>query len=168
MTPLSRRAYAVFATVLVVVIFVAINIAASSLLTNARIDLTENGQFTLADGTRNVVASLKEPITLKFFFSKKVAADYAQTSAYAKRVRDMLREYQALSRGNIVLEEIDPEPFTPEEDEASADGLTPAPTDTGEQVFFGLVGTNRIDGRETVTYFSPQREPFLEYDLTYI
>jgi ABC-type uncharacterized transport system involved in gliding motility auxiliary subunit len=105
---------------LVVVIFVAINIAASSLLTNARIDLTENGQFTLADGTRNVVASLKEPITLKFFFSKKVAADYAQTSAYAKRVLDMLQEYQALSRGNIVLEEIDPEPFTPEEDEASA------------------------------------------------
>jgi ABC-type uncharacterized transport system involved in gliding motility auxiliary subunit len=166
MTPLSRRAYAVSATVLVVVIFVAINIAASSLLTNARIDLTENGQFTLADGTRNVVASLKEPITLKFFFSKKVAADYAQTTAYAKRVRDMLQEYQALSRGNIVLEEIDPEPFTPEEDEASADGLTPAPTDTGEQVFFGLVGTNRIDGRETVTYFSPEREPFLEYDLT--
>src|SRR6202030_2846596 len=92
--------------------------------------------------------------------------DYAQTNAYAKRVRDMLQEYEALAHGKIVLEEIDPESYTPEEDEASADGLTPAPTETGEQVYFGLVGTNRIDGRESVSYFAPEREAFLEYDLT--
>jgi ABC-type uncharacterized transport system involved in gliding motility auxiliary subunit len=163
---MPRRTYAIAAIILASIIFVAINIAVDSLITTAKIDLTRNGQFTLAKGTRNIVRGLKEPITLRFFFSKKVAADYAQTTAYADRVRDLLREYASLSHGNVILEEIDPEPFTPEEDEAAADSLNPAPTDTGEQVYFGLVGTNRIDGKEAIPYFAPEREQFLEYDLT--
>ena len=166
MSPLSRRAYALSTILLAAITFVAINIAASSLLTNVRLDLTENGQFTLARGTKNIIGDLKEPITLKFYFSRKVAADYAQTNAYANRVRDLLEEYAARARGNIVLQEVDPEAYTPEEDEASAQGLTAAPTDSGEQVYFGLVGTNRIDGKETIAYFAPEREPFLEYDVT--
>jgi ABC-type uncharacterized transport system involved in gliding motility auxiliary subunit len=166
MPTLSRRTYAVAALVLAAIIFVAVNIAANALFTTARLDLTENGQFTLAKGTRAIIGKLQEPITLKFFYSKQVAADYAQTQAYASRVRDLLHEYAALSHGNIILQEIDPEPYSPEEDEASADGLTPAPTDSGEQVYFGLVGTNRIDGKETIAYFAPDREPYLEYDLT--
>jgi ABC-type uncharacterized transport system involved in gliding motility auxiliary subunit len=161
-----RRTYAIVAILLASVIFVAINIAADTFVTTARLDLTQNGRFSLAEGTRHIIRSLKEPITLRFFFSKKIAADYAQTNAYAQRVRDLLREYAALSHGNVILQEIDPEPFTPEEDEATADGLSAAPTDTGDQVYFGLVGTNRIDGRETIPYFAPDREPFLEYDLT--
>jgi ABC-type uncharacterized transport system involved in gliding motility auxiliary subunit len=166
MTPLSRRTYAISAIVLAAIFFVALNIAVDTFFTGARLDLTQTGQYSLAQGTHNIIGKLQEPVTLRFFFSKKVAADYAQTEAYANRVRDMLREYAALSHGNILLEEIDPEPFTPEEDEANADGLTPAPTDSGEQVYFGLVGTNRIDGKEVIAYFSPDREPYLEYDLS--
>ncbi|MBV9331487.1 MAG: Gldg family protein [Alphaproteobacteria bacterium] len=162
---MSDRLHAAVVALLTIVIFVAVNIAADTLLTGARLDLTENRQFTLAQGTRNIVHGLREPIKLRFFFSKQVAADYAQTNAYAGRVRDMLREFAAISGGKIELEEIDPEPYTPEEDEAAADGLNAAPTDSGEQVYFGLVGTNRIDGKETIGYFSPDREPFLEYDL---
>ncbi len=161
-----RRTYAIVAILLAAVIFVAINIAADAFLTTARLDLTRSGQFSVARGTRNIIRNLNEPITLRFFFSKKVAADYAQTNAYAQRVRDLLREYAALSHGNIILQEVDPEAFTPEEDEATAGGLSAAPTDSGDQVYFGLVGTNRIDGRETIPYFTPDREPFLEYDLT--
>jgi ABC-type uncharacterized transport system involved in gliding motility auxiliary subunit len=166
MKPLNRRTYGIAAICLAIVIFFALNIAVDTTFTTARVDLTQNGQFTLAKGTRNIIAKLTEPVTLKFYFSKKIAADYAQTNAYSSRVRDLLREYVALGHGNVIVQEIDPEPFTPEEDEASAAGLTPAPTDSGEQVYFGLVGTNRIDGREVVAYFAPDREPYLEYDLT--
>jgi ABC-type uncharacterized transport system involved in gliding motility auxiliary subunit len=166
MQPLSRRTFAIAALVLATTIFVGLNIATDAFVTNARLDLTENGRFTLAQGTRNIIAKLEEPITLRFYYSKRVAAEYAQTNSYASRVRDLLGEYAALGHGNIIVQEIDPQPFTPEEDEANADGLTPAPTDTGEQVYFGLVGTNRIDGKETIAYFTPEREPYLEYDLT--
>src|SRR5664279_5386273 len=90
MKPLSRRLYAVSALILAAILFVAINIAADTFITTAQVDLTETGQFTLADGTRNIIAKIPEPITLKFYYSKKVAADYAQTQAYAKRVHDCL------------------------------------------------------------------------------
>ncbi len=166
MQPLSRRLYAISALALAAVLFVALNIATDTFITTARLDLTQTGQFTIADGTRNIIAKIPEPITLKFYYSKKVAADYAQTAAYAKRVRDLLGEYAALSRGKIILQDIDPEPFTGAEDEASANGLTGAPTDSGDTVYFGLVGTNRIDGKEVIAYFTPEREPYLEYDLS--
>ncbi|MEI9989301.1 MAG: Gldg family protein [Rhizomicrobium sp.] len=166
MKPLSRRIYAVAALALAVVIFVCVNIAADTAITTARLDLTQTGQFTLAQGTRNIVASIPEPITLKFYFSKKIAADYAQTQAYATRVHDLLEEYASISHGKILLKTVDPEPFTAAEDEATANGLSGAPTDSGDTVYFGLVGTNRIDGKETIPYFSTEREQYLELDLT--
>ncbi|HUO88285.1 MAG TPA: Gldg family protein [Rhizomicrobium sp.] len=166
MRPISRRIYAIAALVLATIIFVCVNIAANQWITTAKLDLTENGQFTLADGTRSIIAKIPEPITLKFYYSKKIAADYAQTAAYAQRVHDLLEEYAALSHGKIILEVVDPEPFTPAEDEATAAGLTGAPTDTGDTVYFGLVGTNRIDGKEVIPYFTNEREQYLEFDIS--
>ena len=166
MKPLSRRIYALAALVLAAVIFVALNIAADSTLTSSRLDLTQNGVYTLAKGTKNIIAHLKEPITLRFYYTKKVGASYPQINAYAKRVRDLLEEYAARSDGKIILEQIDPEPFTSEEDQATAEGLSGAPTDTGDNVYFGLVGTNTIDGKETIPFFSEDREAYLEYDIT--
>ena len=157
-TDLAAALYAIAAIVLAAIVFVAINIAADAWLTTAKLDLTENGQFTLAAGHAQHHREPEEPMTLRFYYSKKVAADYAQTAAYAKRVRDLLGEYAALSHGKIILEEIDPEPFTTAEDEATAQGLTGAPTDSGDTVYFGLVGTNRIDGKEVIPYFTPDRE----------
>ena len=166
MKSLPRHLYAVVAIVLAAVIFVALNIAADSTLTSDRLDLTQTGVYTLAPGTKHIIANLKEPVTLRFYYSKKVAAAYPQINAYAKRVRDLLEEYAARSDGKIILEEIDPEPFTAEEDEATARGLSGAPTDSGDSVYFGLVGTNTIDGKETVAFFSEDREAYLEYDIT--
>ncbi|MBI3678703.1 MAG: Gldg family protein [Proteobacteria bacterium] len=166
MTPISRRLYAVAAIALAAVIFVALNIAVDATFTSTKIDLTENGLYTLADGTKNTLDKLEEPITLKFYYSKKLGADYAQIDAYAGRVRDLLQQYVARGHGKIVLQEIDAEPFTPEEDEASSAGLSGAPTDSGDNVYFGLVGTNTVDGKETVAFFQQNREPYLEYDLT--
>lgn len=166
MPPISRRIYAIAALALAAVIFVCINIAADAWITDAKLDLTQNGQFTLARGTRDIIAKIPEPITLKFYYSKKIAADYAQTAAYAKRVHDLLEEYASLSGGKIILEDIDPEPYSAAEDEATGNGLTGAPTDSGDTVYFGLVGTNRIDGKEVIPYFTSERERYLEYDLS--
>jgi ABC-type uncharacterized transport system involved in gliding motility auxiliary subunit len=166
MTPLSRRLYALAALVLVAIIFLTLNIAADASFTTARLDLTQNGVYTLAKGTRNIIAKLDEPVRLRFFYSKKTASAYAQINSYAGRVRDLLREYAALSHGKIILQEVDPEPYTPEEDEATAEGLSGAPTDSGDIVYFGLVGTNTIDGKEAIPFFSQDREAYLEYDIT--
>ena len=163
---IPRRTYAFSALALAAILFVSVNIFADNFFTNARLDLTQNRQFTLNKGTRNILAKLQEPVTLKFYYSRTAGARYASTAAYAKRVRDLLGEYVALGHGKLILQEIDPEPFTPEEDQASAAGLTPAPTDRGDVVYFGLSGTNSIDGRQTIPYFAAAREAYLEYDLS--
>ncbi len=164
--PMPRRLYAITAIALAAIIFVALNIAADSTLTTERLDLTETAVYTLAPGTKHIIAGLKEPIRLKFFYSKAVASGYPQINAYAERVRDLLEEYAARSDGKILLEEVDPEPFTPAEDEAGAEGLSGAPTETGDRVYFGLVGTNTINGKEAIPFFSEDREAYLEYDIT--
>ena len=166
MKPLSRRSYSILAIVLAAVIFAGLNVAFDATVTTARLDLTQNGQFTLSEGTRHIISNLREPITLKFYFSKEATADYSSVRDYAERVRELLGVYANLSHGKIVLEEIDPQPYTPAEDEASSAGITGVPTDKGETVYFGLVGANRINGREVIPYFSQEREGLLEYDLT--
>lgn len=166
MTSLPRRLYAIAAIVLAAVIFVALNIAADSLLTTERLDLTQTGVYTLAAGTKHIISNLKEPITLKFFYSKTVGSAYPQIDAYAKRVRDLLEEYAERSNGKIILQEVNPEPYSSEEDEATANGLSGAPTESGDNLYFGLIGTNTIDGKEVVPYFADDREAYLEYDIT--
>jgi len=166
MRPLSRRTYAIAVIVLAAILFVAVNIVSDTWLRSARIDLTEGSLFTVSEGTRATLAKIPEPITLRFFYSRGLAADYAQVRAYAARVRDLLQEYASLSHGKLKVEEIDPVPYTPAEDEAVAYSLTPVPTQDGEQIYFGLAGTNSVDGQLTIPFFNQNREQYLEYDLT--
>jgi ABC-type uncharacterized transport system involved in gliding motility auxiliary subunit len=166
MKPLPRRIYALAAIALIVVLFVAVNIVSSFWLRTARFDLTQNGLFTVSAGTRDTLSKLQEPITLRFYFSRAPAAGFASLVAYSGRVRDLLQEYSALAGGKLIVEEIDPAPFTTAEDDAVSQGLTGAPTQEGESVYFGLVGTNTLAGHEVIAFFDQAREQYLEYDLT--
>ena len=81
-------------------------------------------------------------------------------------MRTLLDAYVAASKGNIILEVVDPRPFSEEEDRAVAFGIDGFTGTNGEQLFFGLAATNSTTGRATITVFAPDREAFLEYDLT--
>src|SRR3954467_3677226 len=83
MKPLSQRVYAVSAAALGVALFRAVNIVANQWLGTARLDLTENGLYTVSPGTKATLSKIKEPITLRFYFSRKPAAGYASIVAYA-------------------------------------------------------------------------------------
>jgi ABC-type uncharacterized transport system involved in gliding motility auxiliary subunit len=72
-----------------------------------------------------------------------------------------------LSGGKLRVELLEPEPFSDAEDRAVADGLQGLPlSQAGETGYFGLVGSNTIDGHTVIPFFNLEREPFLEYDLT--
>ena len=79
----------------------------------------------------------------------------------------MLDQYVAASKGKMRLEIYNPQPFSDIEDRAVAFGLQGVPLNQqGEQVYFGLAGTNSTDDQQVIAFFSPERERFLEYDLT--
>jgi ABC-type uncharacterized transport system involved in gliding motility auxiliary subunit len=150
-----------------VALAIGVNVLADRFLSRARLDLTEQRLYTLSEGTRQTVANLRDPITLRLFYSRSLGAMVPVFGAYADRVREMLREYVALSNGKIQLEILDPQPFSEAEDRALAYGLQGVPLDNaGEQVYFGLAGTNLLDDERTIAFFQPERERFLEYDLT--
>ncbi len=152
---------------LIGVTFVAVNMIAGAGLRSARIDATEGRLFTLTKGSRSVARLPDEPIDLTFYFSRKLAQGSPTFSAYGTRVREMLEEYARASNGKIRLKVVEPEPFSDEEDAALAAGLTGLPAGAaGENLYFGLAGSNSIDTRETIPIFDPQKESFLEYDLS--
>ena len=163
---ITRRTYVWSALALTVVLFFGLNIFVNNFFTDSKLDLTQTGQYTLSDGTRAIIAKLPEPVTLRFYFSKKNSANFPATAAYAKRVRDLLGEYAGLSRGKIILEDVDPEPFTPEEDQAAASGIRAVQTQEGSAIYFGVEGDNSLDDKEAIPYLAAEREPYLEYDLT--
>ena len=133
---------------------------------HARLDLTEEGAFTLAEDSKRVVKEIDEPIVLRFYFSSRIAREVPQVGVYARHVRDLLEEFAALSDGKIELRIFDPEPFTDAEDRADSFGLQGLPVDrTGERVFFGLAGTNSTDDVELIPFFDEARERDLEYDI---
>jgi ABC-type uncharacterized transport system involved in gliding motility auxiliary subunit len=152
---------------LAAVLFGAFNMVSNAALRSARFDLTEHQLYTLSEGTKNVLGNLAEPITLRFYLSKKLANGLPGIKGYATRVEEMLEEYAQLAGSQLLLQVMDPEPFSEEEDRAVAYGLQGIPLDNGStQFYFGLVGTSSTDDLEVMPFFQPEREEFLEYDLT--
>ena len=132
----------------------------------AQIDVTQGRIYTLAKATRAVLRGLHDPITLRLFYSHTLGATVPEFGAYADRVTEMLRAYAAAAPGRIRLEIIDPAPFSDAEDQALGYGLQAAPLDQGEQVYFGLAGTNLLDDERVIPFFTPDRGRLLEHDLT--
>jgi ABC-type uncharacterized transport system involved in gliding motility auxiliary subunit len=161
----SRRALAVGALVCIALILVSVNVIVSERLP-ARLDLTAEKLYTLSIGTRSTLAKIDEPITLRFYYSTRIGDEAPGLGVYAGRVRELLAEYAAAAKGKIRLEEYNPLPFSDAEDRAVAFGLQGVPLGGGEQGYFGLAGTNSTDDQQVIKFFAPQREPFLEYDLT--
>lgn len=164
---LSQGRLAGIALALLALLFVAVNVLATQTLTSTRLDLTEERLFSLDRATKDMLGGMKEPVTLKFYYSSALGRQLPYYGIYAGRVRDLLDEYVALSGGKIRLEIYDPEPFTELEDRAVADGLQQVPLEQGgEEVFFGIAGTNLTDDLETIPFLQPEREKLLEYDIS--
>src|SRR5215471_7465239 len=157
---------AIAAALLGAVIFVCVNLISAQVLRSSRIDLTRQHLYSLSHGTRALLADLKEPVRFRLFMSSGLTKQAPQLAAFAARVRSLLDAYVAAANGNIVLEVIDPKSFSEDEDRAVAFGIDALTGANGERLFFGLAATNSTTGRATISVFSPDREAFLEYDLT--
>ncbi len=147
-------------------LFAGVTILLDHALRGARIDLTQNHLYTVAPGTKRILASLKEPINLYFYYSAEAADQYPQIKTYAGRVEDLLEELAARSNGKLLLHVIDPQPFSDDEDRASDFGVQSVQLGAGgRKLFFGLAGTNSTDGHAAIPFFDPNKEQFLEYDV---
>ncbi|MCK7594929.1 GldG family protein [Pseudomarimonas salicorniae] len=166
MNLLTRRTLTGTTLVVLGLLFIAAVVLSAALLRGLRLDLTENRLYTLSEGTRAIIERIEEPLQLTFYFSESATKNIPQLRTYANRVRELLEEIAAESRGTIKLEVIDPQPFSEEEDRATAFGLQAVPLGQGAgSLFFGLAGSNSTDGQMAIPFFQPDKEAFLEYDI---
>ncbi len=125
-------------TALLVLNAIAINLWIGQ-MDNWRIDTTRGQQFTLSDATRNYLAQLQEPLTLRGYFSAKT---HPLLSPLVPQMRDLLSEYEVAGNGRIRVEIIDPL----ENPEAEADanqqyGIEPVPFQVADRYQSSIVSS---------------------------
>lgn len=157
---------ALFSITMLLVGLLALNTAAAFLLRGARLDLTEEGLFTISPAVGEMVRALDEPLRLDLYWTQQTGRNAPQLKAHAQRVREFLEEVALSSQGKVLLSMIDPEPFSLAEESARADGIASLSVDgTGGVVMLGLVVRGPTDAREVLPYLSPDQEGFLEYEV---
>ena len=152
---------------LILVVFIALVFVNNQLLSSARLDLTENHVYSLSQGSKQVLKEIEEPINLYFFFSDKASKNMTSLRNYANRVESLLSEYETSANGKLKLQVLDPQAFSEQEDQADQFGLTAANIGAaGESIYMGLAATNAFDEQKVIAFFDPQKEGFLEYEIS--
>ncbi len=151
---------------LALILYIAANTLVTMWFPTMRLDATEEGLYTLSDGTHKILARVDEPIMLHYFFSELLGREVPFYASYARRVRELLTEIEAAANGKVVLLEHNPEPFSDAEELAVSHGVQGIPVDQGRELaYFGLSGINSVDEIELIPFFQTERENLLEYDL---
>lgn len=71
----------------------------------ARIDLTENKEYTISPSTKRLLRNLDDVVNIKVYFSKNLPSYMA---SLPRSVRDILDEFSAYGRGKVRVQWIDP------------------------------------------------------------
>ena len=154
-----------------VIVFSAISIC-QSIGRPLKLDITDQKLYTLSDGTKAILAKLNQPIRARLFYAKTAALKGPDQirffNNYYEFVRALLEEYVTASNGMVELEVVDPRPFTDDEEQALKYGLRRFPITQEESFFFGLVVQTQFGVEKAIPFFSPDRQNFLEYDISYL
>lgn len=169
---MNRTARAILAIIFVgIITFSAITIS-QKLAKGLRADVTQQKLYTLSGGTKAILAKLNQPVHMKLYYTKTAAMKAPDQirffNNYYEFVRSLLDEYVGASGGKVKLDVIDPRPFSDDESDAIRYGLQKVPMSEEENFFFGLVVQTSFGATKSIPFFSPQRERFVEYDISYL
>ena len=99
----SQSSNTIYVTLLLIAILILVNLLGYHNF--VRLDLTKNHQYTLSHVSKKIAKNLKDVISIKVYFSKKLPPYMANL---AQQVNDILKEYKAYGKGNITIQYIDP------------------------------------------------------------
>jgi ABC-type uncharacterized transport system involved in gliding motility auxiliary subunit len=154
-----------------VIIFSAISIC-QNIGKGLKADVTDQNLYTLSEGTKTILGKLNQPITAKLYYAKTAALKGPDQIRYFNNyyhfVKDLLEEYESTANGMINLEVIDPRPFSEDEAQAMSYGLKRFRVTEEENFFFGLVLQTQFGVDKVIPFFTPDRQNFVEYDISYL
>jgi len=154
-----------------VIVFSAISIT-QNIGRSLKLDITEQRLYLLSEGTKSILGKLNQPIRAKLYYAKTAALKGPDQirffNNYYEYVKALLEEYVAASNGMVELEIVDPRPFSDEEAQAMKYGLRRFPITEEESFFFGMVVQTQFGVEKAIPFFSPDRQNFVEYDVSYL
>ncbi|MFC1780954.1 Gldg family protein [Planctomycetota bacterium] len=152
-----------------IITFSAISVS-QNIFKSLKLDVTELRLYTLSDGTKSILSKLNQPVTAKLYYTKTAALKGSDQIKYFNNyfefVKVLLEEYVSVSKGMVQLEIIDPRPYSQEELQAMEYGLQQYRITEEENFFFGMVLQTQFGVEKVISFFSPDRQNFIEYDIS--
>ncbi|MGJ8725239.1 MAG: Gldg family protein [Roseibacillus sp.] len=152
---------------LVLIAFFANWLVSLSAAGNRTLDLTEDKVHTLTEGTKSILAELKDSeaeVIISYYATRDAEFMPRNLELYMKKVDGFLKRYQALAGENLRLVNLDPKPDTDAEDSANLDGIA-GQSINGENIYLGI-SVSFLDEKASIPYLAPQAETQLEYQLS--
>lgn len=115
-------------TSLLIGIVIVVNLLSSEF--RFRLDMTEDGQYTLSQATKDILDELNEPVTIKAYFSEDLPPQFTNAR---RDFKETLVEYANLADGNLVYEFINPNEGDETEQEAIQNGISPVQINVREK-----------------------------------
>jgi gliding-associated putative ABC transporter substrate-binding component GldG len=150
---------------LIVAILVIINFISFKFF--FRLDFTEDGRYTLSQATKDILHSLDEPVTITAYFTEDLPPDIAEVR---RDFKDLLVEYNSLSKGKVLYEFVNPNKDQESEQMAFRAGVQPVIVNTRERdesvqkkVFLGAV-IQKGEEKEVIPFIQPGSA--MEYTLS--
>lgn len=131
---------------------------------NGFIDLSEEREHTLTQGTRAILDAIPAGVTATLFWSSEQEGIPSAIRTHARRAEAMLEAFARSSGGKLDFHHRDPRPDSEMEITALGSGMRRVPMTSGDAFFLGLVLRHR--GRALpVPYLDVERAQLLEYDV---
>jgi ABC-2 type transport system permease protein len=168
----QKTAWKIATNPIVQAIAAVVAIASAAFLiakTNLAIDCTDDKIFTLSRSTKNVLKDIDRTLTIDFYRTIDLPGLPPAFKTHARRLDDLLAEYERQANGKIRVRRHLPVVDSPEEEQAIESGVMPQnpfPNKPELRVYLGLAFSQTARRSLAIPFLSPERATFLEYDLT--
>lgn len=164
----SKQATTGLTVLIVVAILFVVNYLVGGLgFGNFRVDLTQDKLYTLSAGTKSIIDRLNpdKPVTIRYYVTTDERVMPPVLKTHARTVQDLLLEFEKLSDGRIVLEKLNPNPDTEEEDKAREDDIQGMTVNNeGDSIYLGMA-IQCLQQKEVLPFLNPGEETALEYNI---
>ena len=158
MNKLILKKYFFISVVSTILLFLSFNFIINKINFNIGIDFTSTKTFTLSKGTKNVLASIEEPLKFEFIYSRSLSKNIPIIQNYANQIEGLLNRYESLAKGKIDFQIIEPEPYSDQEDYVERYGVQGFPVGLeGSNIYFGMIATNTTDDLEIIPFLTHQK-----------
>lgn len=123
-----------------------------------------NPEPALSSATSAVLSGLKSPVEIRFYSLLDPASTPDSLRAYAKRVDELLAEYELAGKGNVRVVRFD-SLSEANADAAAKDGIHVFNREKGEECYLGIAIVSG-DQKQSIAELSPDWEQALESDLS--